>query len=134
MRIAEKAVQEASWLLDQTFRQKMEVFLNSAIRQRLEQGKHEPVIAAFLACKTADELRTYLVKTVLETPGIVDLINKYLKRIVVKRVKITDFRPKITTIQKEQIRSVTEEFGRFLESQFTQEEDDSDTLPMIQLE
>lgn len=63
-----------------------------------------------------------------------DLINKYLKRIVVKRVKITDFRPKITTIQKEQIRSVAEEFGRFLESQFTQEEDDSDTLPMIQLE
>ncbi|HQE49072.1 MAG TPA: hypothetical protein PKV93_06945 [Fervidobacterium sp.] len=134
MQTAEKAVKEANQLVDETFRRKMEVLLNPAIKQRLEQGKHEPVLAALLACKTVDDLRAYLVKAVRENPGIVDLINKYLKRIVVKRVKITDFRPKITTIQKEQIRSVAEEFGRFLESQFTQEEDDSDTLPMIQLE
>lgn len=81
-----------------------------------------------------DELRAYLVKAVQKTPGIVEIINRYLKRIVVKRVRIADFRPEVGTIQKEQVEKVTEEFGRFLEAQFTDNEEDEDSLPMLQLE
>jgi hypothetical protein len=62
------------------------------------------------------------------------MINRYLKRIVVKRVKIADFKPKAGTIEKDQIRSVAEEFRRFLESQFSGGEGDDDSLPMLQLE
>jgi hypothetical protein len=128
--VAKKAAQ----LLDDAFRRKMEVFLNPAVRERLEQGKTEQTVTGLLACKTTDKLRAYFVKAVQETPGIVDIINKYLKRIVVKRVRIADFRPKVGTIQKDQVGQVAEEFGRFLETQFTEKEGDDDSLPMLQLE
>ena len=87
---------------------------------------------AFLACKTSDELRTYSGQGYSGEPGNCGSYNKYLKHIVVKRVKIP-ISGQNNHYPKEQI-NVTEEFGRFLESQFTQEEDDGDTLPMIQLE
>ncbi len=131
---AEDAAREASQLLDEAFRRKMEVFLNPAVRERLEQGKAEPAIAGLLTCKTTDELRAYLVKAVQETPEIVDTINKYLKRIVVKRVRIADFKPRTGTIQKDQVRGVAEEFSRFLESKFPESEGDDDSLPVLQLE
>jgi hypothetical protein len=131
---AESAEKKAEQLLDDAFRRKMEVFLNPAVRERLEQGKSEPTIDGLLACKNTDELRAYLVKAVQKTPGIVEIINRYLKRIVVKRVRIADFRPEVGTIQKEQVEKVTEEFGRFLEAQFTDNEEDEDSLPMLQLE
>lgn len=131
---AENAAKKACQLLDDAFRRKMEVFLNPAVRKRLEQGMAEPSIAGLLACKTTDALRTYLVKAVQETPGIVDIINRYLKRIIVKRVRIADFKPKVGTIQKDQIGDVAGEFGRFLEKQFTAQGGDDDALPMLQLE
>jgi len=110
------------------------VFLNPAVRERLDQGKSEPAISGLLACKTTDELREYFIKAVQEKPGLVDIINKYLKRIVVKRVRMADFRPKTGTIQKDQVGKVAEELSRFLESQFTSNEGDNDSLPMLQLE
>ncbi len=131
---AEGAAEKAAQLLDEAFRRKMEVFLNPAVRERLEQGKAEPTIASLLACKTTNELRAYLVKAVEETPGIVDIINRYLKRIVVKRVRIADFKPETGTIQKNQVDKVAEEFGRFLVNQFSEDEGDKETLPMLQLE
>ncbi|MBI4774968.1 MAG: hypothetical protein HY788_12455 [Deltaproteobacteria bacterium] len=131
---ASDAAKKAGQLLDDVFRRKMEVFLNPTVRERLEQGKTEPTISGLLACKTTEELRTYFVKVVREPPGIVDIINKYLKRIVVKRVRIADFRPNVGTIQKDQVGTVAEEFGRFLETQFTENEGDDDSLPMLQLE
>jgi len=134
VQVAEEAARQASQLLDEAFRRKMEVFLNPAVRERLEQGRSEPAIAELLACKTTDDLRTYLVKAVQETPEIVDTINKYLKRIVVKRVRLADFEPKTGTIQEDQVRNVVEEFSRFLESQFAEHKGDDDCLPMLQLE
>lgn len=131
---AESTVKQAERLLDDAFRRKMEVFLNPAVRERLEQGRTEPAIGDLLVCQIIDELRAYFIKTVPETPDIVGIINKYLKRIVVKRVRIADFKPKIGTIQKDQIKKVSEEFGRFLETQFTDNEVDDDSLPMLQLE
>jgi hypothetical protein len=131
---ADSSARKARQLVDDAFRRKMEVFLNPAVRERLEQGKSEPAIAGLLACKTTEELRAYFVKAVQETPGIVDIINKYLKRIVVKRVRIADFRPQTGTIQKDQVGEVAEEFARFLETQFTETEGDDDSLPMLQLE
>jgi len=131
---AKDSAAKAVDLLNHTFRQKMEVLLNPAIRERLEQGKSEPCIASLLACKDTDEIRAYLVRTVHENPAVVDIINRYLKRIVVRRVRIADFKPKAGIIEKNQIGKVSEEFARFLETQFNNTEGDKDTLPMLQLE
>jgi hypothetical protein len=131
---AERTAKEAARLVDDYFHGKMEVFLNPTVRERLTQGKKELVIADLLACGNAEELRAYFVKEVSKTPGLVSIINKYLKRIVVKQVKIADFKPKTVTIQQDQIEKVTEEFKSFLESQFVDEGEEHDSLPMLQLE
>ncbi|MBU0995361.1 MAG: hypothetical protein KJ737_22930 [Proteobacteria bacterium] len=134
VQVAEGAAQTAHQLLNEAYRKKMEVFLNPAVRKRLEQGKTESVIDSLLSCQTIDELREYFIKAVQEIPGIVEIINKYLKRISVKRVRIADFKPKTSTIQKDQIKKVAEEFNHFLELQFNDNEGDEDSLPMLLLE
>jgi len=131
---AESAAKKSDQLINNAFRRKMEVVLNPAVRERLEQGKEEQAIVNLLTCENIDELRAYLVKLVIDTPNIVDIINQYLKRIIVKRVQIADFRPEVGTIQKDQVDKVAEEFSRFLEAQFPDNEGDEDSLPMLQLE
>ena len=131
---AEKVAIQAKQLLDDIFERKMDVFFNPTVRKRLEQGRIEPSIAQLLECNNTGELRAYLVKAALETPGIVKIINKYLKRIIVKRVKIADFKPESGTIQKDQVSKVTKEFGIFLETQFNDSEKDGDSLTMLQFE
>jgi len=134
MREAEEAVAKAANMLNQAFHRKMEVFVNPAIRERLKQGKSEPVIAGLLACKDTRDIREYLVKAVENAPGVVDVINRYLKRIVVKRIRMADFKPTVGTIQKDQVGEVAKEFGQFLDTQFKGIEGDDDSLPMLQLE
>lgn len=62
-------------------------------------------------------------------PAIVDLINKYLLGIVVKQVRVNDFRPKTRTLKRDQINDLVLEFKRFLEEQF--EDGDYDSRQML---
>ncbi len=131
---AERAVSDTLGLLDDAYRKRMEVFMNPAVRKRLNQGSDEPLIAGLLACDSVEELRAYFVKTAPVNPEIVDMINKYLKKIVIKRVKMSDFKPETGTIEKEQVLQVSEEFRTFLENKFGDLQEDDDELPMLQLE
>jgi len=113
---------------------KLEVFTNQAVHERLKQGKAEPIIAALLDSASVAEVRILLSKACLEDPTVVDIINRYLKLIVVKVVSLTDFVPSVSTIEKEQISQITKEFGTFLEEQFANVEGGQDALPMLKLE
>lgn len=129
---AAAAADRARELVNQSLTRKLEVFFNPAIRQRLEQGKSEPAIDQLLACSDRQQLQSYLVNAVQENPRLVALINHYLKRIIVKQVRLADFKPSIRTIQPDQIAKVVADFNHFLEQQFDQT--DADSLPMLQLE
>ena len=131
---ADAAVQKASYLFDWVFNRKMEIFLSPKVRERLEQGHSEPVIAGLLKCTSGSEVRRFLVKACLADAGISDTINHYLKRIKVKRVKIGDFRPSVGTVEKDQLASLGNEFQKFLEDAINSIEGDDDTLPMLQLD
>jgi hypothetical protein len=131
---ADDAVSEANKLINESFNTKMKVFWNPTVRERLEQGRSISCIAGLLDCKNTDELREYFIKVIPETPDIVGIINTHLKRIVITRVKIADFKSAVNFIQKDQIREVAEEFSKFLETQFCGAQEDEDSLPMIQLE
>ena len=113
---------------------KLEVFTNPAVHERLKQGKAEPIIASLLDCASVAEVRILLSKACLEDPTVVDIINRYLKLIVVKVVSLADFVPSVSTIEKEQISQLMKEFGTFLEEQFANVEGDQDALPMLKLE
>ncbi len=113
---------------------KVEVFLNPTVRTRLEQGKAEKVIARILAANDIASVRDVLVKACLDDPGVVDIINRYLKQIVVKHVKLTDFKPSMGTVEKEQIHALAEEFQKFLEKEIAEVDKGGQVLPMLQIE
>ena len=73
-------------------------------------------------------------RAALADPTVVETINRYLRRIAVKRVKLADFRPSSTTIEQEQVAQVAAEFQRYLEQQLADIQGDDDTLPMLRLE
>ncbi len=133
---AEQAEEEGKRLFNEAIEHKMEIFLNPAIQERLRQGQDKPAIAALLQCCTVGDLWACLTGQGQETLSIVEEINHYLKRIVVKKVRIADFKPPTTTIEKEQIVDVAIAFQAFLEEQLQGIAADSaaDTLPMLQVE
>ena len=131
---AKNAAEKAIALFNSAFDRKVEVFLNPTVRERLEQGKSEPIIAGLLACSDVNAIRDYLVNAALKDDSIAEIINRYLKRIVVKRVKMSGFKPSVGTIEKDQISKLTDEFKEFLEVQFESIEGDDDSLPMLQVE
>jgi hypothetical protein len=136
LQTAAQAEEEAQRLFNEAIEHKMEVFFNPAIQERLRQGQDKPAIAALLQCRKASDLRVYLTRQCQENPSIVDTINHYLKRIVVKKVRIADFKPPTTTIEKEQIVDVAIAFQAFLEEQLQSitADEASDALPMLQVE
>lgn len=131
---ADSALQEAHELFNTTFDRKLAVFQNAAVRERLEQGKAEKIIARILSAGDLTTLRKTLVGAAIKDPSIVDVINRYLKKIVVKAVKLSDFKPSTTTIEKDQVPAVAQEFQQFLEKALDDVKGGKDVLPMIQIE
>jgi hypothetical protein len=130
---AEKVAQQAESELTAALDRKVEVFLNPAIRARLDQGKQEKLIADLLGKTALPELRAFLVENA--SPELVQTINRYLKNIVTKNVKLTDFKPSLTTIEPDQAAKVVKEFEKFLDDQFKSVSGGDDgTLPMLHIE
>ncbi len=114
----------------------MEVFLNPSVQERLKQGTADSNIAALINCTTVDEIRKYLVEKSQTDPSIVEMINRYLKEIVVKKVRMADFKPTINIVEKEQIVDLALEFQAFLEQQLESAlgDESANKLPMLQVE
>jgi hypothetical protein len=131
---AKSAADAAEQLLNSTLDRKLEVFLSPAVRQRLEQGKKETLLAGLLHCTTVGEICNVLIPTVLKDEGSVGVINRYLKRIIVRKVRLADFKPTLGTIEKDQIPVIVKEFQQFLETQLNGVEAEKDVLPVLQVE
>ena len=92
------------------------------------------MIAGILTCNNITELRRFLVDTVLEDEGAVEIINRYLKKLVVIKVDLNDFQPTSKTVEREQVPTLVEEFSDFLNQQLEEVKGDEDTLPILLLE
>ena len=131
---AEAVAEKARGAFNSAIGSKLGVFLTPAVRERLEQGKAEAVIAKILSCQDAKQLRDALVKACLDDASAPEVINKYLKEIVVKSVRVADFKPSIGTVEKDQIPQVVKEFQDYLEKAMAEVEGNDDVLPVIQLD
>lgn len=131
-----QAEEKGHKLFNETIERKMEVFLNPAIQERLKQGATDSNIAALLNCTTVDEIRQYLIEKSQADSGIVETINRYLKEIVVKKIRIADFKPTINIVEKEQIVDIALEFQAFLEQQLESAlgDESANKLAMLQVE
>jgi DNA-directed RNA polymerase subunit F len=132
LELASQKSEEACGIFDDALNKRMEFFLSPGIRERLRQGESEPEIAALLECQTLSEVRSCLTEACLRDPTLVDKINRYLKRVLVKSVRISDFKPSTRTIERNQIDDLVSAFKKFLEEQF--ENGDPDSRQMLQLE
>ena len=131
---AAQALAEAVCRVDEAVDRKLTVLLSPAIRDRLAQGAAEPVIGELLKCATVSELRAWLIPAVLRDPTIVDLIGRYLKQIVVKKVRLADFRPSVSTVERSGVSDLALEFQGFLEDQLKEISGGDDTVPILQVE
>lgn len=125
---------EAKSLLDTALNGKCEVFLNPAVRGRLEKGKNEKVILDILGASDVAGVRAVLVKACLDEESIVETIARYMKKIVVRRVHIRDFKPSVGTVEKDKTASLAAEFQKFLETELAKAEEGDDSLPMLLLD
>lgn len=131
---AEEARSEAQRIFRENINHKLAIFLNPTIRERLQQGQDDELIAGLLACASVEEVRAYLMEQCQKNPErLVDTISRYLKHIVVKKVSLTDFKASRNQVERGQIPEMAREFQAFLEQQLAEVEA-SDTLPILELE
>jgi hypothetical protein len=80
----------------------------------LEQGCQESFIAEVLATEDAASLAVLLAHRLPDHPERVRLLAKYLKRVVVKTIRLDDFRPSQALTEKRDIERVVRDFRPFL--------------------
>lgn len=131
---AENSVKKAQETLDSAVSQALEFFQNDAVRGRLNQGIKEPFIKDLLGKKKGAALREFLISANKDTPEFPEIINKYLKKVRIIPVKISEFIPASRTIERKQIPGVAEEFAAYLEEKIGSDKSEKDELPMIQFE
>ena len=131
---AEEKVSTAVQKFYQVFNDKVEIFRNPAIRERLEQGKDDDAIRALLEKASVTDLREFLMRVVNQDESIIEKINRYLKKVSVKKVRLADFEPTLKTLEPDQIDSVVNEFRDYLQEQFSDLDKNENALPMLQLE
>ena len=130
---AHQSISRSEILVNDMFTRSAEFFLNPSVRERFNQGKNDPVIKKLLACKSIEDMQRYLIEACAEGDTFVGTITRYLKKMVVKPIRISSFTPSIRTIEREKIPVIVEEFKQFLEAQFDDREKD-ETVPVLQLE
>jgi hypothetical protein len=108
---------------------------SDALRERLAQGHHEPFIAGLLEAQTPEEMADYLVQTLgseaVEEPDPVDLLSRYLKKLRVHKLRLTDFAPSKRTIEAADVDGIVDEFRAFLLDALDAGEGE---LPVVELE
>jgi hypothetical protein len=134
VRAAEEGATQAATIYDEALNKKLSIFLSPSVRTRLEQGRSEAVIEKLLSCKTPDEVRKLLLPEAEQNPGIVQTINRYLKKISVLVVKMEDFHPTLDTVEKDQVDTVVAEFKKYLQDRLREAGESEDTLPVLRFE
>jgi len=116
---SDAALAQAHTDLQTTLITKVGPLQSSALRQRLEQGKKEPLIAQLLATQSNDELCTLLVELLGqdESSKLLKLLNRYLRAVRIQEVRLADFAPSQATIEPNQVEQVVDEFRIFLQEQ-----------------
>ncbi len=113
---AEEAVERARKVVWSSLVNLASLLRQPALRSLLEQGNNEPFIVEVLAASNEDALAEILEERIAADPGNAKLLARYLKRIVVRVIRLSDFRPSKTMVDKGDIEAVVGEFREFLET------------------
>ncbi len=133
---AERAVGRCRAALSEALLVKARLLDSPALRERLAQGREEPFIAGLLGAGIADEVAAYLERTLgqadeTQAAAAVELLSRYLKKLRVRRVRLSDFSPGKRTLERGDVDDVVQEFRVFLLSAMSA---GSDELSVVELE
>ena len=133
--IASDAMSECHGTVDDSLEDKAALLHSDALRERLSQGKDHDFIAGLLRVKTIEQISAYLTQTLggetVPEPDPIELLNRYLKKIRVHKLNLSDFNPSKRTIEEEDVDQVVGEFETFIRDGLHV---GGDELPVIELE
>ena len=84
-----------------------------------------------LAAPDDDTLADILAERIAADPGNARLLARYLKRIVVRVIRLSDFKPSKTKVNKGDIEAVVGEFREFLETALGADRAEQSTIAEI---
>jgi len=98
----------------------------------LEQGKTDKFISNILSSQDENALADLLVKELSADPKKAKLLDKYLKKIRVVRVRLSDFHPGLMTFGQDDLDTVVESFRQFLGKRLSKGSDDETVVISIE--
>jgi hypothetical protein len=113
---AEEALVQSRGEVEAALRNMASLLRQPALRSLLEQGRQEKFIADILASESDNNLAALLSQWVPADPVNAKLLAKYLRKIVVKVIHLSEFHPTKTKLEKGDVESVVGEFRKFLET------------------
>lgn len=124
---ANEVLSAVSDQLQETLLSKARLLYSPALRERLEQGKHEPLLAGLIEAGSPEMLADRLLEAAADPArcaALIDLLNRYLKKIILRKVHLSDFRLGKQTLEAQDVNAVVDEFRRFLLAQFGEKSED----------
>ena len=131
---ADTALQSCSRAIESTLLEKARLLHSPALRGRLEQGKSEKLISNILKAKTPEEIANQIVTMIKkgQADELARLLNLYLQKITVQKVRMADFKPGKHTFERGDVDVVTDEFKAFLLEKFKNQGDDE--ISVVEIE
>jgi hypothetical protein len=131
---ADNALERVKDNINNMLHTKAQLLLSSSFQQRLEQGKNEPLIQTLLSTNKTDELIPYLISLLSgnEKDQLLQLLEKYLKQVVVIKIALKEFSPSKTTFELDEVEQVVNEFRDYLKASFPTNNDDQFTIVEIE--
>ncbi|MGE5418495.1 MAG: hypothetical protein ACM3N1_00160 [Accumulibacter sp.] len=124
----------AEKFFNEEINKKIEILLNPSVKSKLEQGKDNPLIAKILSFNEVLSLKEYLFTEVLSNSSLVAIINKYLQKIQIKKIHLSDFKPSGNIIEIDQIDDFVKEFRLYIEREFQSIKLDNNETPVLHIE
>lgn len=135
LQTADDALNRCRQAIQDALMEKAALLHSDALHERLIQGVEQTFMARLLENDSATAVAGYLAQTLGRgsegAAEAIAILQRYLKKIQVRKVRLTDFAPSKRTLETADIDTVVTEFRVFLQESLAS---DDDELPVIELE
>ncbi|HPZ07992.1 MAG TPA: hypothetical protein PL110_07755 [Candidatus Eremiobacteraeota bacterium] len=129
---ANKSMEEAEHLVRKRLREKALLLVSGTLRDQLKEGRDEKIIKKALSLKDEDSILEFFIENLSASPELIDIFKKYLVKIQIKKIKLSDFVPSRKTIKTREINEIVEEFRNFIEEAI--KTDSTDEVHIVEFE
>jgi hypothetical protein len=134
---AKSCLEECSRSLKNALLDKAALLYSDALRNRLQQGKGDSFISTLLDASSPQILAQVLVDQFSDStnPKLntkIEILQRYLQQISVRKVHMSDFKPSKRTIEIRDLEKVVKEFDGFLREKLQVDKDDEISILEIE--